>query len=230
MSVISTVLSRNSVVCPDPLQQLFFGVRRLGVKVSLPDVSYLNLSTADPDSSILRVPSPKFKKLTAASHLIISDFVHVAGSPLGSSSVGNMSPPHMAQTATPVTRPVKAIQNKSARSERRTDHERSWKVLPRKAPCSKLLATIMRISLTNQDGQLTFDFSAWSSGVGMVGIVFVVGLGGKLRSVGNGYEKPVNFKSIGNLGLIKQSSTLAKHEIAKSQMAYLSSRRLESRV
>jgi hypothetical protein len=53
--------------------------------------------------------------LTAASQRLISSLVQVSGSPLGSASAGNISPPYMAQMATPVTKPANAI----------TGHERS---------------------------------------------------------------------------------------------------------
>ncbi len=45
---------------------------------------------------------------TAASHRLISSRVQVSGSPVGSCWGGNISPPHIAHTATPVTSPVKA--------------------------------------------------------------------------------------------------------------------------
>jgi hypothetical protein len=49
------------------------------------------------------------RKLTASSHLCNSDNVHVSGSPVGSLSAGNISPPHIFHNAEAVIMPTNPI-------------------------------------------------------------------------------------------------------------------------
>jgi hypothetical protein len=95
-SFTNCLLPRNPHVRPYPLKQLFSGVRLLRVQVSLSNMSATEML------------APGLGQHTAASHLRNSSLVQVSGSPAGSAAAGNMSPPQIAHTATPVTKPVKA--------------------------------------------------------------------------------------------------------------------------
>lgn len=97
------LLPRYPHVRPDSFEQLFSCIRVLRVQVSLSPCQYGLYA-------LVSEPRP-----TAASHLRKSSLDQVAGSPLGSGCAGNMSPPQMAHTATPVTKPVKASRRQHGR-------------------------------------------------------------------------------------------------------------------
>lgn len=147
MSGIEDLLPRNSHVRPYPFEQLFPAVRLLWMEVSLPTRQQS------------KQPSSK-ERLTAESHLRSSSLVQVPGSPLGSCSEGNMSPPQIAHTATPVTKPVKAI-----KCQHRTREVAAVR-LPRKVFFMRWLE--LDTGSRGEARELTLDFRARSSGVGIL--------------------------------------------------------------